>query len=61
MLGNSLAGDVESRAVVHRRADEGESQSCGDALIETVDFRGDVALVVLKGEDRVVTALDGLM
>ena len=61
MLGYPLACDVKGRAVVYGRADKGKAQGGGDTLVETIDLCGDVALVMVQGEDCVVTPLDGLM
>jgi len=57
----ALACDVEGGAVVDGGADEGQAEVDADALFEAVDLDGDVALVVVHGEDNVVDPLDGLV
>ena len=45
--------------MVHRRADEGNAQGGGGALVKVVDFHSDVALVVVEGKHHVELAAYG--
>src|SRR5690606_21698751 len=57
----TLPGDVEGRAVVHGRADEGQPEVYADALFKAVDLDRDVALVVVHDNDDVVPARERLV
>ena len=61
MLGDAFPGDVEGCAVVNRRPHEGEPQVGADAFLKTVDLYRYMPLVVIHGQDHVVSPLDGLV
>ena len=46
MISNAPARDVKRRAVIHRRADEGNAQGRCRAVMKVMHLDGDVALVV---------------
>ena len=60
VVGDTLTGDVERRAVVDRRSDERQAEVHADAPLPVVHLDGDVPLVVVHGEDDIVLAVDRL-
>lgn len=60
VLSAALPGNIESCAVIDAGSEYGESQSRGDCAFKVVGFSGDVALVVVEGDDGVVVSAGGL-
>src|SRR2546428_988924 len=58
--GDALPGDVERRPVIHRGADERQGQRDAHGAVEIECLRGDVPLVMIQGQHRVVPALQRL-
>ena len=55
-----MTGDVEGRAVIDRRSEDGESCCDRDRAV-VKGLRGDMTLVVVQGKDTVVLPDDALM
>ena len=56
-----MTGDVEGRAVIDRRSEDGESCCDRDRAVKVKGLRGDMALVVIQGKDAVVFPDDALV
>ena len=52
-----FAGDVEGGAVVDGGADDGDAEAHVDGGVERDELHGDVALIVIHGDDEVVGAV----
>ena len=52
-VGDVLAGDVEGGAVVDGGADDGDAEGDVDGGLEVDELHGDVALVVIHGDDEI--------
>src|SRR5258707_929767 len=54
-VGQTFPGDVEGRAMIHRGAHYGQAKSEVYAGVEREHFEGNVALVVIEGDDGIET------
>src|SRR5205823_337595 len=54
---NTSAGDVERRAVIHRRADDWQSKRHVHGLSEGDQLDRNQALIVIAGDDRIEFAM----
>ena len=53
------AGDIKGGAMINRGANDGQTHADVDAAVKGQQLHGDVALVMVHGDDNVIVAFDG--